>query len=109
MAHESSGPPRLISRRDVSWRLNKATETLSRWASRGEGPPCILINGRAMYREDLLEAWIAKHESPPLTEEEERRAARVAAMVAEAGPLTDAQRERVAYLLRHGDDGGRAA
>ncbi|MHA7617408.1 helix-turn-helix transcriptional regulator [Cellulosimicrobium cellulans] len=101
---------RLISRRDVSWRLDKSTETLSRWASRGEGPPCILINGRAMYREDLLEAWIAKHEAPPMSEEDERRAAHVAAIVAEAGPLTGPVAERVAYILRQGvDDGGRAA
>ena len=38
--------------------LPVSAKTLGHWASRGDGPPYALINGRAVYKVAELERWV---------------------------------------------------
>lgn len=40
--------------------LPVSAKTLGHMASRGEGPPYAVINGRAVYRVDELERWVTE-------------------------------------------------
>jgi predicted DNA-binding transcriptional regulator AlpA len=53
-----------ISRDDLAQELGLAPDTLGRWASRREGPPCIRIGRRVFYRRTAVQDWIRTQEQP---------------------------------------------
>jgi hypothetical protein len=51
---------RWLSRLEVSVKYGPSAKTLANWASLDKGPPFVRIGGRARYREDLVEMWLAR-------------------------------------------------
>jgi excisionase family DNA binding protein len=51
---------RLLTARLVAEQLGLSTETVLRWTRRGELPAIRLPGGAIRFREDELEAWLAK-------------------------------------------------
>jgi len=51
-----------LDRKQTASEVAFAPQTLANWAARGEGPPYILVNGRARYsRKDVLD-WKRAYE-----------------------------------------------
>ncbi|WP_410052789.1 helix-turn-helix domain-containing protein [Bradyrhizobium sp. SZCCHNPS2010] len=48
-----------LSRRQAAKACGRCDKTMRRLASRGEGPPFLLMAGRPLYPADKLQAWIA--------------------------------------------------
>ena len=55
---------RLLTAREVAERLAVSTETVLRWVRRGELPANRLPGGMIRFREDELDAWLAKRATP---------------------------------------------
>jgi hypothetical protein len=51
---------RWLSRFEVSERYGPTAKTLANWAALDKGPPFVRVGGRARYREDDVEAWLAR-------------------------------------------------
>lgn len=51
-----------ISRDQLAGELGIASDTLARWESRHEGPPCTRIGRKVFYRRGSVEAWIRAQE-----------------------------------------------
>ena len=51
---------RLLTPSEVAARVRRPLATVRYWRATGVGPPGARVNGRILYRESDLEAWIAK-------------------------------------------------
>ena len=51
----------LLTPSEVAERLRRPLATVRYWRATGVGPPGARLNGRVLYRESELEAWIAQH------------------------------------------------
>jgi len=55
---------RLLTPSEVAERLRRPLATVRYWRATGVGPPSARVNGRVLYRESELEAWIARQFEP---------------------------------------------
>ncbi len=55
---------KLLTLDEAAERVRTSPNTMRYWRHKGDGPPSALIGRRVMYREDLLEAWVAEQFAP---------------------------------------------
>lgn len=55
---------RLLTAREVGEALAVSTETVLRWARRGELPALRLPGGAVRFRPETLEEWLERQENP---------------------------------------------
>lgn len=53
-----------LSRQDVAVALGVSTDTLARWETRRDGPPCIRIGRKVLYRTEAVREWLVSREGP---------------------------------------------
>ena len=51
---------RWLSRLEVSEKYGPSAKTLANWGTLNKGPPFVRVGGRVRYREDDVEAWLAR-------------------------------------------------
>lgn len=56
-----------LTRAEVAKELGLSTDTLARWATRREGPPCVRIGRKILYRAEAFREWLLEREPAPLT------------------------------------------
>lgn len=47
-----------LTRAEAAEILRSSTDTLARWAYKGEGPRYVVTRGKALYRRSDIEAWL---------------------------------------------------
>jgi excisionase family DNA binding protein len=50
--------PTYMTLPEVAELLRTPAQTLYRWRNRGEGPPCVKIGKRLLYRRAEVHAWV---------------------------------------------------
>lgn len=63
-----------IAREQLAQELMITTDTLSRWESRREGPPCMRVGRKVFYRRASVEQWLlSREQSQPVRQRKGRR------------------------------------
>jgi predicted DNA-binding transcriptional regulator AlpA len=54
-----------LTKEELAAQLGRSTRSVDRWNLTGDGPPCIRIGRRSLYRRAAVVEWLRSLEIPP--------------------------------------------
>ncbi len=54
-----------VTRKQVAAELSVSIDTLQRWQNRRDGPPCVRVGRKVLYRAEALREWLLGRERTP--------------------------------------------
>ncbi len=61
-----------LTRADVAAEIGVSVDTLQRWETRRNGPPCVRVGRKVLYRAEAFREWLISRERTPAAGESTR-------------------------------------
>ena len=62
-----------LTKAELAAQLNRSIRSIDRWTLTGDGPPCVRIGRKSLYRREAVLEWLRGLESSPNTSGRKQR------------------------------------